>query len=144
MNLLSYPATLPRDTDGSVIAQFRDVPEALTHGTSEDGAATWAQDALMVALPISMDEGRDIPVPSKAKRGERMVPLPAMSAAKLAIYQAMRERRVRQLDLAQQLNIDAKQVRRLLDLNHNSTLPQLSAALEALGKRLVVDVRDAA
>ena len=144
MNLLSYPATLPRDTDGSVIAQFRDVPEALTHGTSEDGAATWAQDALMVALPIYMDEGRDIPVPSKAKRGERMVPLPAMSAAKLAIYQAMRERRVRQLDLAQQLNIDAKQVRRLLDLNHNSTLPQLSAALEALGKRLVVDVRDAA
>jgi len=142
--LVAYPATLTRDTDGSVIAQFRDVPEALTNGASEDGAATWAQDALMVALSIYMDEGRDIPVPSKAKRGERMVPLPAMSAAKLAIYQAMRGRRVRQLDLAQQLNIDAKQVRRLLDLNHNSTLPQLSAALEALGKRLVVDVRDAA
>ena len=142
--LVAYPATLARDTDGSVIARFRDVPEALTHGASEDSAATWAQDALMVALSVYMDEGRDIPVPSKARRGERMVPLPAMSAAKLAIYQAMRERRVRQLDLAQQLNIDARQVRRLLDLSHNSTLPQLSAALEALGKRLVVDVRDAA
>ena len=141
---LTYPVTLAHDTNGSVIARFRDVPEALTHGASKEVAATWAQDALLVALSVYMDEGRDIPVPSKAKRGERMVPLPAMSAAKLAIYQAMRERRVRQLDLAQQLNIDAKQVRRLLDLNHNSTLPQLSAALEALGKRLVVDVRDAA
>jgi hypothetical protein len=35
-------------------------------------------------------------------------------------------------------------VRRLLDIDHVSTLAQIEAALAALGKRLMVEVRDAA
>jgi hypothetical protein len=35
-------------------------------------------------------------------------------------------------------------VRRLLDLDHRSRLDQLEAALGVIGKRLVLDVRDAA
>jgi antitoxin HicB len=142
--LLAYPVALARDRDGSVIAQFPDVPEALTNGRDFDSAVDWAQDALVVALSAYVEAGRDIPRPSRPRRNQRMVPVPPMVAAKLAIYQAMRDRGVTQVALAERLGVDGRQIRRLLDLDHNSTLPQLAAALAALGKRLVLDVRDAA
>ena len=142
--LLAYPVILTADKNRSVIAEFPDVPEALTNGRSADDAATWAQDALVVALSGYIEEGRDIPTPSRPRKGQRLVPVPPMVAAKLAIYQAMRDQGVTQLELADRLKVDGRQVRRLLDLDHNSTLPQLAAALEALGKRLVIDIRDAA
>lgn len=142
--LLAYPVALTADKNRSVIAEFPDVPEALTNGRSADDAATWAQDALVVALSGYIEEGRDIPTPSRPRKGQRLVPVPPMVAAKLAIYQAMRDQGLTQLQLADRLKVDGRQVRRLLDLDHNSTLPQLAAALEALGKRLVIDIRDAA
>ncbi len=140
--LLAYPVILRKDKDGSVIAEFPDVPEALTNGRSADDAAAWAQDALVVALSGYTEADRDIPRPRRARKGQRLVPVPPMVAAKLAIYQAMREQNMTQLELADRLKVDARQVRRLLDLDHNSTLPQMAAALEALGKRLVLDIRD--
>ncbi len=67
-----------------------------------------------------------------------------MAAAKLAIYQAMRDQGVTQVALARRIGCDPKDVRRLLDLMHRSRLDRLEAALAALGKRLVIEVRDAA
>ncbi len=64
-----------------------------------------------------------------------------MAAAKLAIYQAMRDKGVTQVALARRLGCDPKDVRRLLDPMHRSRLDRLEAAL---GKRLVIEVRDAA
>lgn len=142
--LLAYPVVLTADKNRSVIAAFPDLPEALTNGRSAEDAATWAQDALVVALSGYVEEGRDIPKPSRPRKGQRLVPVPPMVAAKLAIYQAMRDQGVTQLQLADRLKVDGRQVRRLLDLDHNSTLPQLAAAVAALGKRLVLDIRDAA
>ncbi|HZA65357.1 MAG TPA: hypothetical protein VE592_00320, partial [Geminicoccaceae bacterium] len=69
---------------------------------------------------------------------------PPLAAAKLAIYQGMREAGLTQAALAERLACDPRQVRRLLDLDHHSRLDQLEAALSALGKRLVIEVQDAA
>ena len=65
-------------------------------------------------------------------------------AAKIALYQAMREQGVRKADLARKLKLHPPQVDRLLNLHHKSRLDQLDAALEALGKRLELRVRAAA
>ena len=89
--LLAYPVALSRGRDGSTIAQFPDVPEALTNGRDADNAVDWAQDALVVALSAYVEAGRDIPRPSRPRRNQRVVPVPPMVAAKLAIYQAMRD-----------------------------------------------------
>ena len=67
-----------------------------------------------------------------------------MVAAKLAIYDAMRHQGMTSSALAARLGCDPRQVRRLLDLDHASTLAQLERALAALGKRLVLEVRNAA
>ena len=72
-----------------------------------------------------------------------MVPVPAPTAAKAALYLALREAGITRLELAGRLGCDEKEVRRLLDPRHPSKLPRLEAALAQLGKRLVLEMRAA-
>ena len=61
-------------------------------------------------------------------------------AVKAALYMAVKEAGIRNTELAQRLDADEKEIRRLLDPHHRSKLPRLEAALEAMGKRLVIGV----
>jgi len=140
----AYPVDLRPDENHTIVASFPDVPEAITAGRDEANALDWAQDALVVALSVYIEDRRNIPAPSTPRPDQPTVPLPPAVAAKLAIYQAMHDQEVSQLELAERLGCDARQVRRILDLDHASRLDQLEAALKALGKRLVVDIREAA
>ncbi|MCH6590711.1 MAG: type II toxin-antitoxin system HicB family antitoxin [Proteobacteria bacterium] len=142
--MMHYRVILKRASNGTVVATFPDVPEAHTVGNVEAQALARAPDALETALAIYVDERRDLPRPARPRKGQRAVTLPPMAAAKLAIYQAMRDQGVTQVALARRLGCDPKDVRRLLDLMHRSRLDRLEAALAALGKRLVIEVRDAA
>jgi antitoxin HicB len=137
---LSYPVTLKHYQGGQVGAFFADVPEAITAGKNEAEALDLAQDALTVALSSYLDDGRPLPLPSKAKRGQPLVILPPRIAIKLAIHEAMCEQEVTQVQLGELLCIDGRQVRRILDLDHESKLSQLEAALAALGLRASVSV----
>ena len=141
--LLAYPVNITQD-ENSIIAEFPDVPEAITLGSDIENALTWAQDALIVALCAYVDERRDIPKPSKTKRGQMLVGLPSLVAAKIAIYLTMREQKITQEELAKRLQCDARQVRRLLDLDHHSRFDLIDKALHALGKQLYIEIKDAA
>ena len=136
----AYPVILTKDGH-SIIAEFPDVPEAMTVGSDEDNALEWAQDALVVALSGYLDERIDIPQPSRSKAGQKTVVLPPLIASKLAIYQAMRDQGITQSDLADKLHCDARQIRRLLDLDHHSRMDFIDDALHELGKILVVDIQ---
>ena len=61
-------------------------------------------------------------------------------AAKAALYLAMREARMNNVQLARTLACDEREVRRMLDPRHPTKLPRIKEALEVLGKRLVVSV----
>ena len=141
---MRYPVKTTKLPSGGTMAEFRDVPEALTHGADDANTFMWAQDALLVALSSYMEDHRDIPTPSAAKRGERLLNVPPAQALKLAIYQAMRDQKVTQAELGERLSVDGRQVRRILDLDHASRLDDLVHALRALGKQVSVDIRDAA
>jgi antitoxin HicB len=71
----SYPVILSLDENGSIIAEFPDVPEAITMGADENEALEWARDALVVALTGYIDERRDIPRPSAPESGQKQVHL---------------------------------------------------------------------
>ncbi len=142
--MMRYRVVLKRASNGTVVATFPDVPEAHTVGNDEAQALARAPDALETALAIYVDERRDLPRPARPRKGQRAVTLPPMAAAKLAIYQAMRDQGVTQVALARRLGCDPKDVRRLLDLMHRSRLDRHEAALAGLGKRLDVELRDAA
>ena len=68
------------------------------------------------------------------------MPVPAQVAVKAALYTAVREAGIKNTELARRLGADEKEVRRLLDPHHRSKLPRLEAALEVLGKKLVIGV----
>ncbi len=140
--MLAYPVDLTPDGD-AIVVTFPDVPEAITYGEDEADALLRAIGALETALSIYVDDRRDLPRPSQA--GGRPVVAPgALCSIKLQLYQAMRDAGVRKADLARRLGWHAPQVDRLLDLNHASRLDQLEAAFSVLGKRLRIELQDAA
>jgi len=141
---LSYPVKLTRTSPNTIMAEFRDVAGAMTEAATEQEALYWAQDALLVLLSGYMDKHRPIPAPSERRRGERLVEVPTTQAMKLAIYQAMIEQEVTQASLAAGMDIDGRQVRRILDLDHSTRLDHLLRALEVLGKEVSVTISDAA
>jgi antitoxin HicB len=138
-----YPVSL-RDDEGTVLVTFPDVPSAITYGDDAAAALVHAVGALETALIGIMADRAAIPRPSKPRRGQRAVTLPALSAGKVGLDEAIRAAGVRKTEPARRLGVHAPQVDRLLDLRHASRLDQVEAALRAVGKRLVVAVRDAA
>ena len=73
-----------------------------------------------------------------------MVRVPALSEAKFRLYSALRAAGIRKIELARRMNCSPSQVDRLLDIAHHSKLDQIEAAFAAIGKRLSIDVLDAA
>ncbi len=142
--LMAYPTTLKRQRDGRILVTFPDIPEALTEGKTVPEALRAAQDALLAALGGYINERRAIPEPSRPKRGQRLVFLPPLPAAKLALYQAMREDGVTNVALGKRLKISEAAVRRLIDLDHRSHIGQVEQALAALGRHLVIEAEKAA
>ena len=141
--MLAYPVELTPDSNGTLMVTFPDFPEAATFGDDEADALLRAVDALETVLAARIDDRDDIPLPSAPER-RACVALPALTAAKVLLYRAMREAGVRKADLARRLGWQGPQVDRLLDLGHASRLDQIEQALAALGKRLTVDIADAA
>ncbi len=70
---MSYPARFTPEPEGGFTVTFRDVPEAITCGASLAKARSMAVDALETALSTYVERRLALPLPSKAKRGERMV-----------------------------------------------------------------------
>jgi antitoxin HicB len=124
---LRFPMSRKRPTDGA------DEAEALVN----------ASDCLTAALIGYIRSCRPVPRPSPA-RGRRTIALPPLVAAKLALYSAMLEQLIINVDLAARMQKSESEVRRLLDLDHRSDIGQIEAALAELGKRLEIRVRDAA
>ncbi len=138
---LDYPVSLEPAEEGGFVVTFPAVPEAITQGEDEEEALARAAGALETALEFYTEEGRDLPKPGKPRRGQRSVRPSALICVKLAVYQTMRDEGVRKAELARRLGWHLPQVDRLLDLHHASRLDQAEAALHALGRRLVVDLR---
>jgi antitoxin HicB len=130
--IYEYPVSFQEDRNGTVIAMAPDVPGAMTVGGTRAEALERIEDR------------EPIPRHSQPARGQRMVALSPMVAAKLSIYQAMRARRMTTGDLSRRLGWEAARLPRLLDLRRRSRLEDIEAALEAMGKRLIIEVGNAA
>lgn len=139
MHDFSYPVVLTEDAaEGGFLVSFPDFPEAITQGDTEAEALAQAADALDEAVAGRIRRGDAIPAPSGTESGQPLVPVPAQTAVKAALYLALREAGLSKVELAARLGCDEKEVRRLLDPRHASKLPRLQAALSVLGKRLAL------
>ncbi len=137
-----YPYTIRQSDDGAWQVHFPDVPEALTEGATEGEAHALATDVLLAALGGLMKMRRPIPEPTAV--GDSFVVVPMLAAAKLALYQAMREQGLNKVTLASKLGKAEGEARRMLDLNHQTKISALESALLHLGKQVATEVRQAA
>jgi antitoxin HicB len=136
--MLSYPIELAPDSNGTLLVTFPDVPEAITVGEDEADAMVQALDALEAALEIYFSEKRFIPLPSKAKRGQRVVTLPALVTSKVLLANEMLQQNVRKAELARRLKVNQVQIDRLLNFRHSSKIEIVESAFTVLGRRLEV------
>jgi antitoxin HicB len=141
--MLRYPVKLIRDGE-TFRVECPDLPEVNTWGNTEAEALTRASDAIATALQGRITDREAIPAPSVTKRGHYPVALPALTAAKLALYRAMLETKTRKADLSRMLDVNPPQVDRLLDLDHHSRLDQIEQAARAMGCEIVIELRPVA
>ena len=144
MSAFTYPATFKAGIDGRILVEFIDLPRVATDGKDAREAMEEAVDALGSDLSIRLSRKEDIPPPSAAKRGQRLVSVPLWLAPKLALYLAMRDQEVGNSELARRLGVHERVIRRMLNPEHASRPAGIQAALSALGKQVTVEVRDAA
>ena len=138
--MFKYPVTLTPDDDGGFVVGFADIPEAITQGDTEAEALAAARDALESALDFYFEDKRAVPMPSKPKRGQRVVELPASLSAKVLLLNEMVTQNVRAAELARRLGTSAQEVNRLTNVRHTTRIDGIAAALHALGKNLELRV----
>ena len=136
--MVRYPVTLAPDDNGTLLVTFPDFPGAHTSGDDEPEALARALDTLETIIDAYIRDRQDIPAPSPATGPS--VGLPALVAAKVQIYTAMRQQKIGKTALSRRLGVHLPQIDRLLDIKHGSKLDQLEAAARALGGTLEVVV----
>jgi antitoxin HicB len=145
MKTYRYAAVLEPGQERGFCVTFPDLPEAITQGDNRTDALFLAQEVLGLALLDYLADRRPLPA-AIAERGGGVVmvsPHPEV-AAKLALIEAFQASGLTQAELATRIGREGRETRRLLDPDHPSKLPALSRALQALGKRLIISVDDAA
>lgn len=144
MNRFAYPAVFEQDASGRVVVSFPDLTGVHTDGADLAEALTEATQALAAAIYFLIKDDRPIPEPSGCEPGQRPVALPAHLATKAALYLAWKDSGISKTELARRLGVSENEARRVLDPRHPSKIQRIEQALAALGKTLVVTMRDAA
>lgn len=138
-----YDYAIRFEQDGSApgFAVFcRDLPELNSYGDDKERAIREALDAIETTLSIYVDQRREIPAASPPEDGEQVIHLPAVTVAKIALWNEMMKRGMRKADLCKLLGIAQTQGDRLVDFLHNTKMEALESALAALGLKAEISV----
>ena len=134
---LEYPYTLEPQESGGFVVQFVDIEEAFTEGATPEECAFNAAEVLTGILEQRLEDGVEIPLPSK--RDRQLVASPNAAVQTAILVRVTRQEEGKSLaDLARALGTSWPAVQRLEKPNANPTLKQLERAANALGKRLVL------
>lgn len=132
-----YPVHLLKDGK-FITVSFPDIPEAHTFGEDRNHALEMAKEALEIAMEFYFDDQRPVPLPSRARKGQAVVNLSPSVAAKVLLLNEMLRQKVRPSELARRIGTTKQEVNRLTNLRHPTKIDRIDAALQALGKRLIV------
>jgi antitoxin HicB len=141
--MTSYRLQLKPDDNGRFLATSPDFPELTTFGETREEAFAHALGAFEEAIEARISDREEIPAASKGKARGTRVTLPAQASVKVLLYQSMWENGIRKAEVARSMSIHKQEVDRILDLNHATNLAKIEHAFEVLGKKLLIDVRDA-
>ncbi len=136
---IQYPAILEPQKEGGFTVQFPDLQEAFTEGDTREEAIFNAAEVLTLTLEGRMEEGMEIPSPSKVRDGVLISPSAKVQAA-LLVRLCRGDRTLS--ELARSLETSWPSAARLENPKHWPSLKQLDRAAGVLGKRLVLYFED--
>ena len=134
--MFTFPVELTPDDNGTIMARIVGLPGA-TFGDGAAEALANAVDLLETICTAFITDRQDIPAPEEAA-GRPTVTPSLLGSLKLAVYAAMRDRGWRKADLARAMALNPRQIDRLLDLRHASTVAQLEQALRICGREFEI------
>lgn len=137
---MNFPVKLSPAEEGGFVVTFRDIPEAITQGDSEEEALDMARDALVTAMDFYFEDKRLVPLPSAPEADELLVELPPSLASKVLLLNEMIGQKVTASDLARRMGTIPQEVNRIIDLHYVTKIDRVAQALAALGKRLELAV----
>jgi antitoxin HicB len=144
MTAFAYPAKIARAKEGGWLIAFRDFPEAHPQAEDSEDVIDLAEGCVQACIEGRLIDGIGIPEPTESRAGEVMVAVPIETATKAALFAAVAASGRSRVALARALEMDEKEMRRMLDPRHSSKLPRIEKVLRALGKELRLAVVDAA
>jgi len=134
--MLAYPYDLTKDDNGGGRSRPPPLRNPAATGEDKEAAVIEAMDGLLCALDGYFADKRIIPAPSRAKKGQAVLTLPALPTAKILLLNEMLSQGVKKAEMARRLNVHMPQIDRLLDLRHSTKLEFVEQAAVQLGKRL--------
>lgn len=131
-----FPAIIEPQEPSGYFVRFVDLEEAFTEGETLDEAIFNAAEVLSGILAWRLDNGHNIPVPSRRVKGAYYIAPDAKTQSALLVREARGERSL--AEIARALDTSWPSAQRLEDPNHWPSLKQLEKAAAALGKKLVL------
>lgn len=141
--MYDYPVIIHEDENPGVAVTAPDLPEFNSAGDDVADALRESVDGIETALSIYVEQRRTIPQASKPEPGQHVIHLPAVTVAKIVLWNEMMARDMRKADLCRLLEISQTQGDRLVDFLHGTKIDAVERALHLLGTRLaIVAMRD--
>jgi antitoxin HicB len=130
--------------EGGFVITFPDLGYGATQGEDESDGMEMAEDFMQLAIEDLIDKGETLPEARKYRgKNYRTVGMSVMAGLKAELYKEFCGSGIRKAELARRLGISKGNVDRLFDFKHSTRLEMLDAAFAALGKRLVIGVKEA-
>lgn len=136
-----YPAHYHFDSESDAWQiTFRDFPQQQAACYKREDVELEAQESLLTAIAIEMEEGRQIPSASALQTDEIAIPLPVLVKLKLELHNRMLSAGTSKAVLARQMGLNGAQIERLLDVAYASKVEVLEQALYLLGFEVHIEV----
>lgn len=136
--MYEYPI-IAHEEAGSFWSSCPDIPEAHSAGDTIDELLANAVEGLTLAFTIYVDQGREIPLASPVAEHQYAVPLSALTAQKIALWNGLVAKNMKVADLARALNLSHTVASRLVDFEHKSKTEMVETALKAIGVKVLVE-----
>ncbi|EKG29642.1 MULTISPECIES: type II toxin-antitoxin system HicB family antitoxin [Pseudomonas syringae group] len=141
--MYQYPLELHQEPTG-IWLSCPDIPEMNASGDTLDEALAEALNGMESAFSLYVDQRRKIPQASLPSGDELVMHLPALTVAKIMLWNSMLDNGVSRAELARRLSCTRQVVDRLVDFLHTSKIEQVERALAVLGRRITLSIEQAA
>ncbi len=141
--MISYRVKL-EDDEGTVLVTSPDFPEVITFGDTREEALRHAVGAFREMIAGRMHYNEPIPKPSKIRSKDDFITLPLQTELKIRMYESLRESGIKKSELARRMKLHRQEIDRLFDFNQSTNLAKMELAFAVLGKRINIEVDDAA